>query len=154
MKCRLPIALICLLLSQGAWARDHLSPDDRAGFRRAVDDYQIFVVPHCAPDVVRAYVAARADRDRAFVRSLRHTGLKADYQKAVTDRATRDSSTVYECFGPPPPPPPPGTVAPPRDPAQADNEHKNALAEHFAGGDRQFATMEQLRDRLISPPRK
>ena len=71
------LAALCSISSE-ALAQD-LSPEGHAAFREAVEQYQIFVVPHCAPDDVRAYVRARADRDQAFVRSLSNTGLKADY---------------------------------------------------------------------------
>ncbi len=106
VKRKLLVASFGMLLAQQAAAQ--LSPlqDERAAFRQAVDTYQIFVVAHCAPEEVRAYVTARAKRDRAFVRSLRKTDLQADYKQAVADRAERDSRTVYECIGPLPPPPP------------------------------------------------
>lgn len=135
-------------LSSGALAQG-LSPEGRAAFRGAVEDYQIFVVEHCAPDDVRAYVRARAGRDQAFVRSLSKTKLKSDYDKAVADRAARDSHSVYECTGPPPPP---GSAPP--DAAQTRLEHEKALSAHFEYGDRQFAKMVQLRDRLIGSARR
>lgn len=142
-----------LLLAQQGLAHQAPKLDQRAAFRQAVEDYQIFVIPHCAPDDVQGYVSARAARDRAFVHSLRHTVLETDYKKAVADRAAADQHTIYECFGPPPPPPPPGAVSSPSplkpDPAQIEQEHQKALAEHFAGGDKQFATMERLRNDII-----
>lgn len=136
------ITALCCLPSV-APAQD-LSPVGRAAFRSAVEDYQIFVVPHCAPDDVSAYVRARADRDQAFVRSLSNTKLKADYDQAVADRAEKDSRTVYECAGPPPPP---GSSPP--DPTQIRAEHEKSLSAHFTSGDGQFARMVQLRDTLI-----
>ncbi len=48
-------ALYCL--SSQAMAQE-LSPEGRAAFRAAVEDYQMFVVPHCAPGDVRAYLRA------------------------------------------------------------------------------------------------
>ena len=155
MKRNLSAAVIGLLLSQQANARHPLSRDACAVFREAVENYQMFVVPHCAPDEVRTYVTARADRDRAFVRSLRNTKLAAVYKQAVADRAARDSSTVYECFGPPlPPPPAPGTVPLQRAPARTDIQRHDTLAEHFAGGDRQFETMARLRNAFLGRPCK
>ncbi|GAA0455376.1 hypothetical protein [Sphingomonas molluscorum] len=152
MRVRVTAALVCLLLSQQAAARQPLSSEGRAAFRKAVDEYQLFVVPHCAPDEVQAYVTARADRDHAFVRSLHGTPLKQDYEKAVADRAARDRHTVYECFGPPPPPPPPPGWTPPEPaPVQPAPKPRDTFAEHFAGGDRYFEEMVQLRDSLIGP---
>lgn len=144
--------LLALVVSQQANAVEALSPSARAQFREAVEDYQMAVVPHCTPDLVEAYVAARADRDRAFVQSLRNTPLAADYRQAVADRAKKDRSTVYECMGPPPPPPPPpGWVPPPSVPSQPVVE-KDPQADHFAAGDRDFEEMVQLRDALIGAP--
>ena len=140
----LAVAAFLISLPGSACARETPSDEDRAAFRAAVDDYQIFVVPHCAPDDVGTYVAARAERDQAFIDSLRDTVLKDDYEKAVADRASRDRQTVYECFGAPPPP---GQLPP--DAAELERRHKAGLADHFAGGDRQFTRMMQLRDRLI-----
>jgi hypothetical protein len=121
-----------------------LSPEGRAAFRVAVENYHMFVVPHCAPSIVQAYVRAPADRDQAFVRSLGDTALKADYDKAVADQAERDRQTVYECAGPPPPP-----GSPPPDPEQLRAEHERSLTSSFEAGDRQFSRMVQLRDELI-----
>lgn len=146
----LALAAVGLLLSEPVAARQSLTQEERAAFRRAVDEYQIFVVPHCAPDEVRAYATARADRDRAFVRSLHKTDLEADYKQAVADRAEQDSHTVYECMGPPPPPPPPGTASSPPTPARTEPQRQDSLAEHFKAGDHQFSAIVQLRDALIA----
>lgn len=147
MRRNLLMAIICLLFSQQVEAARSQSLEARTAFRNAVEEYQVFVVPRCAPQEVEAYVAARSDRDRSFVQSLRNTRLFADYKKAVADRAKKDEQTVFHCFGPPPPPPPPpGTVA--SQPVPEDKP-KNALAEHFAAGDRQFATMLRLRNAAL-----
>jgi hypothetical protein len=149
MRLSLLVVAAGLLLSQQAVCRPSLSQEGRAAFREAVADYQLFVVPHCDPVAVRAYVAARADRDRAFVQSLRGTLLATDFNDAIAARTKQDSRTFYECsLPPPPPPPPPGWVpapapkhnkAPPRDP----------LVEHFKEGDRQYQEMVRLRQQLI-----
>jgi hypothetical protein len=149
------IAVVFLLLSQKAATAHPLKQEERASFRKAVEDYQLFVVPRCAPEAVRAYVDARADRDRAFVRSLRHTKLEADYRQAVADRAAKDERIVFHCFGPPPPPPPPpGAASSPHISAQTVPQQQDALAQHFAEGDRQFETMVGIRDSSIGPPSK
>jgi hypothetical protein len=146
-------AVTALLLSQSAAAQHRPSEEARAALHEAVQGYQVFVVPICAPDEVRAYVGARADRDRRFVRSLRDTILAADYKKAVADRAAQDSRTVYECFGPPPPPPPPQGAAPaPAIPTQTEPRQPDSRAEHFAEGDRQFEKMVRRRDAAIGRP--
>lgn len=142
--------LTALLLSQQAAAKPAMSAETRAAFREAVEDYQMFVVPHCAPDVVRAYVLSRAERDRAFLRSLRKTRLYADYKQAVADRAASDAGTVYECsLPPPPPPPPPGMVPAQSSPAKPARSQHEMLIEHSARGDSQFETMVRLRDVLL-----
>lgn len=147
MRRSLSMAIVCLLLTQQVEAARSPSLETKTAFRNAVEEYQVFVVPRCAPQEVKAYVAARSDRDRSFVQSLRNTGLLADYKKAVADRAKKDEQTVFHCFGPPPPPPPPpGTAAPQPVP---ENKPKNTLAEHFAAGDRQFATMVRLRNAAL-----
>lgn len=140
------MAVICLLFSRQVEAARSSSLEARTAFRNAVEEYQVFVVPRCAPQEVKAYVAARSDRDRSFVQSLRNTRLFADYKKAVADRAKKDEQTVFHCFGPPLPPPPPGTAASQPVP---ENQPKNTLAEHFAAGDRQFATMVRLRNAAL-----
>lgn len=152
MKRSALLAALILVPSQQVEAYRSIPQDGRAAFRKAVEDYQMFVVPHCAPDEVEAYVAARAERDRAFVLSLHKTNLAKEYRKAVADRADRDRHTVYECLGPPPPPPPPGVEPSPN--AEDDVRHPDTTAEHFAAGDRQFATMVGLRDDLIGHPRQ
>lgn len=144
------LAFAGLALSQGASAEQDSAQEQRAAFRQAVFEYQMFVVPHCAPDDVQAYVNARGERDRAFVRSLRRNGLEADYNRGVADRAERDKHTVYECMAPPPPPPPPPGWVLPKPTAQPP---RNSLAEHFKAGDKQFAVMERLRDTLVNRPR-
>jgi hypothetical protein len=127
MKRNLSIAIIGLLFSQQVEAARLPSLEARTAFRNAVEEYQVFVVPRCAPQEVEAYVAARTDRDRSFVQSLRNTRLFADYKKAVAHRAKEDEQTVFHCFGPPPPPPPPpGTASSQPVP---DNKPKNTLAE-------------------------
>ena len=150
MKRRALLTGLTVLFSQQVGAYQRPPEDGRAAFRKAVEDYQIFVVPHCAPDEVRAYVTAREDRDRTFMRSLRKTDLEADYRQAVTERANKDRQTVYECFGPPPPPLPPG--AEPSTGSSAEPPHRDTTAEHFAAGDRQFAVMVRMRDELIGHP--
>jgi hypothetical protein len=148
MKRIISIAVICLLSAQQASAARLPDEESRAAFRYAVEEYQIFVVPRCAPKEVETYVAARKDRDTSFIKSLRKANLLADYNKAVADRAKRDANTVFHCFGPPPPPPPPpGTPAP--QPIAAEKP-VDSLAEHFAAGDRQFAVMKRLRDAAVS----
>ncbi|WP_333574097.1 hypothetical protein [Sphingomonas sp.] len=144
--------LTVLLLSPQVAARP--SPEIRAAFRQAVGDYQMFVVPHCAPDVVREYALARAKRDRAFFRSLRGTSLDGDYKQAVADRAARDAGTVYECTllpAPPPPPPPPGMKPSQPSATKAHRSQDEVLREHFAEGDRQFQRVVRLRDALLGP---
>jgi hypothetical protein len=144
-----------LLITQSVAAQPSSPQASHAAFRQAVEDYQMFVVAHCAPDDVKAYVASRADRDRTFVRSLRKTALAEDYEQAVADRADHDSRTVYECMGPPPPPPPPpGSEPSPPKPASSEPQHHASLTGHFTAGDRQFAKMVRLRDELIRSPRR
>ena len=138
-----------LLLSQKVASRPSLPQEGRAAFREAVAEYQVFVVPHCDPDAVRAYVAARADRDRAFVQSLRRTPLATDFKRAVAARAKQDSRTFYECsLPPPPPPPPPGWVSAPA-PIQSKSPAHDRLSEHFEAGDHQYGEMVRLRQQLI-----
>jgi hypothetical protein len=152
VRVALPLAMIALAVSGQVIATPARNQQARATFREAVEDYQVFVVAHCAPDEVRAYVAARADRDRAFVRSLRNTKLETDYRKAVSDRAKEDRSTVYECLEPPlAPPPAPALRAASSQipPAQPEPQAQNSLAEHFAAGDRQFDVMMRLRDAAL-----
>ena len=152
----LSATIAALLLAQQAAAQP--DQDARAAFRQAVEEYQLFVVPRCAPAEVQAYVVARADRDRAFVRSLRRKGLRADYDRAVADRAARDRNTVFHCFGPPPPPPPPplppGSAVPAPAPVETPSEQRDPLAAHFAGGDRQFEKMLKLRDAASASRRR
>lgn len=142
------IVAMGLLLSEHAYARVGSTEATRAEFREAVDHYQMFVVPHCAPDDVETYVRARADRDHVFVQSLRRTKLAADYKRAVAKRAKADRHTVFECMGPPPPP---GTPKPTL--AQIKQEHAASLQAFFAGGDRAFAEMVRLRDAVIHAKR-
>lgn len=156
MKQNLSVVLIALLLSQQAPAAANPSSEARAAFRAAVEGYQDFVVPRCAPDEVRAYVIARANRDHTFVSSLRNTKLLSDYKRAVRDRAHKDESTVYECFGPPPPPPPPplpGSASAPAASVRQEARPNNTLAEHFEAGDKQFETMARLRNAALGPRR-
>ena len=134
------LALVLCSLSSGATAQDR-GAEHRSAFRKAVADYQMFVVPHCAPDHVRAYVDARKNRDQAFQQSLGNTVLKADYDRAVSEQAERDRQIIYECAFPPPPP---GAI--PLSPEQVRLEHEQSLIRHFEGGDRQFARIVQLRE--------
>lgn len=155
MRLRLPFALVGVLLSQQTLAQNAPAAVSRTDFRTAVDGYQMFVVAHCAPDDVEAYVAARSARDQAFVKSLRGTKLAADYKRAVATRAKQDRDTIYECMGPPPPPPPPGTSPSPAvDPTQVARQRDESLRKHFEGGDRQFAVLTRLRDALIGAPKR
>ena len=116
---------------------------DRAEFRELVDDYQLFVVPHCTPDVVAEYDRMNGARDATFVRSLKGTPLLSDYRKAVANRARRDKGTIYECSLYPPPPP--GVVISPADIERTRRENRDR---HFTEGDKQFARMVALRDKL------
>lgn len=155
MGLKLPVAFFGVLLSQQALSPEASSAASRTDFRSAVDSYQMFVVAHCAPEDVDAYVSARSARDQAFVSSLRGTKLYADYKRAVAARAKQDRNTVYECMGPPPPPPPPGTAPSPiADPTRVARERAQSLREHFEGGDRQFAILVQLRDAFIGATRR
>jgi hypothetical protein len=115
---------------------------DRTEFRKLVDVYQIFTVPHCAPSTVAAYNEVRAARDAAFVTSLKRTPLFSDYRKAVADRARKDRKTFYECVQPPPPP---GFTA--EDAVRVEREDRDR---HFVDGDQQFAKMVALRDKLLA----
>jgi len=147
VKRNLALVIVTFMFSQQLEAARTPSVEDRVAFRNAVEKYQIFVVPRCAPQEVKAYVTAREDRDRAFVQSLRRTRLLSDYKKAIADRAKKEVGTVFHCFGPPPPPPPPpGTATPQSVP---DVEPKDTLAEHFAAGDQQFAEMLRLRNAAL-----
>jgi hypothetical protein len=148
VRVALPLAMIALAGSGQLIAKPVRNQQARATFREAVEEYQVFVVAHCAPDEVRAYVAARADRDRAFVRSLRNTKLATDYKKAVSDRAQKDRNTIYECLQPPLAPPPASAGAAPSQiaPAPPEPRAQNSLAEHFAAGDRQFDLIVRLRN--------
>ena len=49
-----PIAVIGLLLKQQVAAQHFPTQEEQAAFQEAVDEYQIFVVPHCAPDEASA----------------------------------------------------------------------------------------------------
>jgi hypothetical protein len=128
--------------SPAAAAMKILASADRVEFRKLVDDYQIFTVPHCAPSTVAAYNEARAARDAAFVTSLKRTPLLSDYRKAVADRAKKDRKTFYECVQPPPPP---GFTA--DDAVRVEREDRDG---HFVDGDKQFAKMVALRDKLLA----
>ena len=150
-----PIAVIGLLLTQEVAAQHFPTQEEQAAFQEAVDEYQIFVVPHCAPDEARAYITARFERDRAFIQSLRKTALEADYRQAVADRAEGDQRTVYECMGPLLSPPSPlGTPSSPVVTSQAQPQRSDTLAEHFAAADSQFATLVRLRNSLVGAPLK
>lgn len=142
-------AFVVLALTPCAIVARHIDSRARTEFREAVDRYQVFVVPHCDPGTVEAYVAARRERDDAFVRSLLHTPLAADYRHAIADNARRDQHMRYECMRPPPPPPPPGQARTQSDAEDKAEERRREHAEHFAGGDRQFAHMVALRDRML-----
>ena len=138
------LAVTMLLCAISSIARADDPKDAHEAFREAVQRYQIFIVPHCAPEDVNTYVQARASRDRAFIQSLERTTLMADYRQAIAEQAERDSRTFYECAGPPPPP---GSAPP--DPVQLHLQHQKSLAAHFQEGDRQFETMVQLRDAFV-----
>lgn len=157
MAWALPIAL----LLGGAAAAESPEQADRKAFYDLVDRYQMFVVPHCAPDTVEAYLAKSAARDAAFVRSLAGTKLADVYARAVADRAKHDRNTVYECTRPPPPPPPPGVVqteaqrrrALKDEQRRAAAQAKRDRAEHFAEADRLFGEMVTIRDRTVAARR-
>ena len=155
MKRYMSSTIVALMLSQQAMAQHLPTPEERATFRDAVADYQLAVVPRCAPDAVHAYVTAMAERDRAFVRSLRNTELQADYKQAVADHAKRERSAVFHCFGAPPPPPPPPGASPivPAPVEKGPDEHEK-LVEHFADGDRLFDKMAQLRDAALASSKR
>jgi len=154
MRLTLSFAISAILFSSQSPAQHAPATVSRADFRTAVDNYQMFVVAHCAPEDVAAYVAAKSARDKAFVRSLRGTKLASDYKRAVAARAKQDRNTFYECMRPPPPPPPPGGApSPVATPAQVAHQRAEWLREHFEGGDRQFADLVRLRDALIGAPR-
>jgi hypothetical protein len=138
-----------VLVSHAYAAGKSYSANDRAEFRELVDDYQLFVVPHCAPDIVAEYDKVNAPRDAAFVRSLKGTPLLSDYRKAVAGRARRDKNTIYECGLYPPPPP--GVVLPKVD---LETRRSEDRAKHFAEGDKQFARIVALRDKLVAGQRK
>lgn len=137
-----PLTLLLCALAGEAFAQDNVM-EDRSAFRKAVADYQMFIVPHCAPDHARAYADARRDRDKAFVRSLDDLGVRADYDQAVADQAERDRQINYECASPPPPP---GSVE--SDAGQIRRARERSLLEHFERGDQQFARVVALRDLL------
>jgi len=136
------VGVACSLPAAAAIKR--LIPAGRAEFRKLVDDYQIFTVPHCAPATVAAYKSARAARDAVFVASLKGTPLLSDYRKAVADRARKDRKTFYECVQPPPPP---GFTA--DDAVRKQREDRD---QHFVDGDKQFAKIVALRDKLLAAP--
>jgi len=134
-----------MLISYASAAGRSYSARDRAEFRELVEEYQLYVVPHCSPDIVAEYDKARASRDVAFVRSLKGTPLLADYRKAVAYRARQDKHTIYECTLYPPPPP--GVVLPKVDPEAERGENRD---KHFVQGDKQFASLVALRDQLVA----
>lgn len=155
MRLQMLTLVLSSLFSQPIPSLHVLTMEERSTFRQAVDQYQMFVVPHCTPDVVSAYVRARADRDRAFIQSLRGTSLNAEYEQAVAERVEQDKHTWYECTKPPAPPPAKLELSEPQSsgpPDGADQQRANLELEHFAAGDRQFAYMVHLRDRLIGQP--
>ncbi|VXC59027.1 hypothetical protein [Sphingomonas sp. 8AM] len=151
-------ALVGLLLATAATA----APDkaDRQAFYDLVDRYQMFVVPHCEPDIINAYRMQNAARDAAFAQSLKGTKLADVYARAVSDREKHDRKTVYDCQPTASPRPTPGgrTVAQRR---RAEREAARLLAaeakrdrnEHFTEGDRIFAEMVALRDRTAAAAR-
>ena len=154
-------ALAGLLLATTATAA---TPDkaDRQAFYDLVDRYQMFVVPHCDPEVINAYRAQHAARDAAFVQSLQGTKLAGIYARAVSDREKHDRRTVYDCQRavavPAVAPPPPRTATQRR---RAEREAARLVAaearrdrtEIFTEGDRIFAEMVALRDRTVAAPR-
>lgn len=122
----------------------------RWAFRGAVAVYQMFVVPHCTPQIVKAYVSARHARDQAFVESLRGTMLEQDYAEAVALQAAQDSHTVYECALPPAPPPLPGMEPVPETAEEQQERARKSLQQHFDGGDQQFSRLVRLRDQIMA----
>lgn len=147
MQRYLIIATVAVLFPHPAGAAHSAKYEARAAFREAVTRYQGFVVPHCAPSDVEAYVTARAERDHLFVESLRRTKLSDDYKNAVADQAKQDANTRFECMQPPPPPPPPPGTTTSR--SLPPGEPENSRAKHFAAGDRQFETMIRVRDAAL-----
>ncbi len=152
-------ALAGLLLATTAQAA---APDkaDRKAFYDLVDRYQMFVVPHCEPDVINAYRTQNAARDTAFVQSLQGTKLAGVYARAVADREKHDRRTVYDCQPTTTPrPAPTGRTAAQRRRAEREAarlvaaEAKRDRTEIFTEGDRIFAEMTALRDRTAAAPR-
>lgn len=134
------LATVTLLFTQSVGAAHSEKSEARAAFREAVRQYRGFVVPHCAPEDVEAYVHATAKRDQLFVQSLRKTKLLNDYNSAVADRAKQDANTRFECMQPPP------LSAMASNQPFARKKPEDTRAKHFAEGDRQFAVMLRLRD--------
>jgi hypothetical protein len=151
-------AAALLATAAGAAAPDKA---DRKAFYDLVDRYQMFVVPHCEPEVINAYRAQNATRDAAFVQSLQGSKLADVYARAVADREKHDRKTVYDCQRTTPAP----AVAPPQRTAtqrrRAEREAARLVAaeakrdrtEIFTEGDRIFAEMVALRDRTASASR-
>ncbi|MEH3104206.1 MAG: hypothetical protein PGN12_09905 [Sphingomonas phyllosphaerae] len=152
-------ALAGLLLATTAQAA---APDkaDRQAFYDMVDRYQMFVVPHCEPEIITAYRAQNAARDAAFVQSLQGTKLAGVYRRAVADREKHDRKTVYDCQPTTAPrAAPTGRTAAQRRRAEREAarlvaaEAKRDRTEIFTEGDRIFAEMVALRDRTAAAPR-
>ena len=160
MTWRAAVAALGLLFA-APLAAESPAKADRKAFYDLVDRYQMFVVPHCMPELVDAYRTQNAERDAAFVRSLQGTKLAGVYADAVADRMKHDRKTTYDCARPPLPPPPPGavkTAAQHRRVARAEarraaDEQMRDRTELFTEGDRIFAEMAAIRDRTLVAPR-
>lgn len=135
LKRNILLLTLALLFPPPAGAASSERTEARAAFRAAVERYQGFVIPHCAPEDVKAYVSARAERDRLFIQSLRNTKLLGDYEIAVAHRAKQDANTRYECMRP--------------VPSLPQEESEDPRTRHFAEGDRQFSVMLRLRNAAL-----
>ena len=138
---------VALLFTQSAGAAYSGKSEARVAFRKAVEQYQGFVIPRCAPADVEEYVKARAERDRLFVQSLRKTKLLNDYYKAVAHRAKHDANMRFECMQPVSPPSP--SLGMSSTQTLPSKETENTRAKFFMEGDRQFAVMLRLRRRRV-----
>jgi len=145
-----------MLAGAGAGAAQTGRTDDaRAAFVSAVQRYQGFVVPRCAPETVRAYTRLNRMRDIAFSTSLRGTPLMAMRRTAVREQAERDEHVVVHCDGPPPPPDPgaPTLTARQRGIAIEQERLRRTAADlpaFFDAGDVAFAQMVAARDALLA----
>jgi hypothetical protein len=135
LKRNILLLTLALLCTPSVGAASSQRTEARAAFREAVERYQAFVIPHCAPEDVKAYVSARAERDRLFIQSLRNTKLLGDYKMAIAHRAKQDANTRYECMQP--------------VPSLPQEELVDPRTRHFVEGDRQFAVMLRLRNAAL-----